>query len=291
MAHFSFEEYKRNTKGLLLEEPFDFLVFRPIAYFLVKSTYWLPLTPDYFSVFGLIASLLSGYFLFTDGSSRYSDAGILIILFSVFDCCDGMLARLKKNGSKYGALIDMFIDLISSSVIYISLFWGLRKNYAGSLWPFLVFVCAFFLLLQTSIYNYYKKQYFYYLDKNPFGLNTEIEFYSVEYQKLKNISGYSFVKMLLKLYLTFTDIQQRMSKKQKFDIDRFIILNKRMILFWGVGSGSTHLFILAMSLIFNQLWIYFIFAIFISNIALIYINFLQIKINKKLVVKQQILQI
>lgn len=283
MAHFSLEEYKKNIKGFRLEEPFDFLVFRPIAYIIVKSTYFLPLTPDHFSLLGLFAALISSYLLLESNPTNLFWAGVGIFFFAVFDCCDGMLARLKKNGSKYGTLIDMLVDVLASSGIYISFFYGLKKTNPEAYWPFLVLICAFFILLHASIYNYYKKQYFYYQEKNPEGQKEEIEKCLKEYQQLQKNSGHLFEKTLLKLYLIFNQLQERSSTNQKTkNTERYTQLNKNMILFWGVGSGSTHLFILSLCLVFNQPWPYFIFAIFFSNFALIYIYSLQRKVDQKL---------
>ncbi len=262
----SLKDYNKHVREFSLEEPCDFLIYRPIAFFIVKSTYSLPLNPNHFSVGALIFSIFAGIQLQKGTPQSFMWAGICIFLFSTFDCCDGIVARAKKNGSKYGTFIDMFVDLISNICFYLGLFLGLKKNLGDSLIPYLTWLSAFFILLHASLYHFYKKQYLCYLDKNPDGRKIEIENYRKDYEKLNQKPGHFFEKMLLKLFLIYSKFQKKSENIIRYKMDLYPLKNKPLLPFWGAIAGSTHLTVLAFSLIFGNIFCYFYFAIFFSNI-------------------------
>ena len=50
---------------------------------------------------------------FSRGDYRYFIlGGVFYGLANVLDCLDGMIARVKKNGTKTGRLIDGYVDYI-----------------------------------------------------------------------------------------------------------------------------------------------------------------------------------
>ena len=121
-------EYKKNTKEFWQEEPFDFFFYRMAAFLMVKLTYKLPLRQTTFLLLGLITAIFSGFTLSKGTHDSFALGGIGIIVFGIFDCCDGMLARMKKNGTKYGPLIDMVVDVLSSISFFTGLTIGLSKT-------------------------------------------------------------------------------------------------------------------------------------------------------------------
>ena len=101
------DEYKRNIRCFWQEEPFDYLFYRPVAFLLVKGVSFLPLTPNHFSVLALLTALFSGLCLAMGTPAGLICGGIGMLLFGVWDCCDGMMARMKGNGDYYGQFVDM----------------------------------------------------------------------------------------------------------------------------------------------------------------------------------------
>lgn len=76
------------------------------------------ITPNMITIVGLLAHLLIGW-LIADGSWRW--AGLLLVVFGLFDTLDGALARLQKSSSSFGMLLDSVTDRLKEIIIYTSL--------------------------------------------------------------------------------------------------------------------------------------------------------------------------
>lgn len=278
-------DYKKNVKEFALEEPCDFFIFRPIAYLIIKVTYSLPLNPNHFSLLALLIALFSGYSLSTGTAIGSINGGIGIFVFSILDCCDGMLARLKKNGSMYGDIIDMLVDVIASTSFYGGLAIGVSTGNEFIPLHFLAILSVMFILIHASLYHYFKKQYLFYLDKNPNGRAREIESYQRDLEKLKKEKGHHFDKFLLRFFLLFSSAQKKSKKVEVFNVDKYIKYNKPILPMWGVGSGSSHLFLLSVSLMTHRLGIYFLFSIILFNVWFILVGLIQMGINSSIEVK------
>ena len=282
MSTFSWAEYRQNTKSFKLEEPFDYLIYRPLAYLIVKLTYRIPLTPNHFSFAALVSAFIASYFMAQGTKIDFAIGGIFIVIFSTFDCCDGMLARMKKNGSKYGMQIDMFIDLISNIAFYVSLFIGMHQQQNEYPLEYLSFACAICILIHASIYNFYKKQFQFYSDGNPDGRKRELNAYKRDLENLNKMPGHYFEKLLLKLFLFFSDVQKDEDKIPTYDPKKYVDVNISLLPLWGSVAGSSHLTFLALALILNEMPIYLYFALVISNIWIFLVHFIQTNVNKSL---------
>ena len=98
-----FIEFKQSLKNFWAEELIDLALFRPLAFLLVKILAPLPITPNQISLAAMICGIAGGC-AFAGGSRRLFIIGGLLYGFStILDCCDGMIARLKKNGPLRGA--------------------------------------------------------------------------------------------------------------------------------------------------------------------------------------------
>lgn len=282
MIKLSQNEYFENIKKFNLEEPFDFFIYRPCAYFVIKATYALPLRPNHFSFLALCCAIATGYFLAEGSQLGFLKGGIGILLFSVFDCCDGMIARMKGQGSRYGELIDMLVDVISNAFFFIGLLIGLGQREYHYPIQYLSLLSGFFILLDASIYNYYKKQYAFYSSQNPNGRKKEVERYKRELEALKQKKGKFFDRALLSLFLKFSQIQKKSDTIETFDVKRYARYNFRILPLWGVIAGSSHLTILALALIMNNIYIFFLFSILYSNIWLLFVTLIQFGINENI---------
>jgi len=265
----SISEYKSCTKSFEVEEPLDFAIFRPLAYLVVKFTYFLPLTPNMFSFFAFLGAVFAGWSL-VQGESHFFYGGLGIFAFSVFDCCDGMLARLKKNGSFYGEMIDMFVDAISNICYFVGLAYGISKssNYASYM-PFLVIVSGIFILIHVSIYRYYRTQYEFYLKGDPEGRHDHLEIFRKKLDEINEKKGHFFEKGILRGYLLFSDQQKKEKDMKVYPIDEYVKMNKPLLPLWGFIAGTSHLFVLSLALMFGHPEFYVVTAIIIYNLILL----------------------
>lgn len=279
---FSISEYKSCTKSFEIEEPLDFLIFRPLAYVVVKLTYFLPLTPNMFSFFAFLSAIFAGWSLI-QGESHFFYGGLGVFAFSVFDCCDGMLARLKKNGSFYGEMIDMLVDTLSSICFFFGLAYGISKsaNY-GSYMPILVIASAIIILIHVGIYRYYRTQYEFYLSGNPEGRHDHLEIFKAKFDEVNKQQGHLFEKLILKGYLLFSEQQKDEKEMKVYPIKEYVQMNKSLVPLWGLIAGTSHLFVLCVALILGHPEFYVVSAIVIYNLFLLWVWWKQKQVLRKL---------
>ena len=120
-----FRAYKKSLKDYSVDEALDFFLFRPFAFIIVLLVYKLPITPNQLSLVSLIVGITSGFFFSTGDTSGFFYGGVLYGLTRVVDCSDGMLARLKKNGTPLGRVVDGMVDHFSAFVVFAGLAIGI----------------------------------------------------------------------------------------------------------------------------------------------------------------------
>ena len=271
-----FKEFRKNVREFWQEEPFDFFFYRFFAYLIVRATYRLPLNPNHFSLLGLITAILTGVTLAEGTRESFILGGLGIFLFGVFDCCDGLLARMKGNGTKYGALIDMVIDVISALSFYSGVTIGLVKSSEVFTWELTFPVLSMFAIAaHAGIYHFYKKQFVFFINKDPKGFNNEIEQYRKEYEELKEKNGSLIDRILILFYLKLNTTRKENPNIFNYEFQSFISYNKKTVPLWGVIAGSSHLTILSYCLIMNNLDFYFYYALIFGNLWVVMMTMVQ----------------
>ncbi|MBA3546049.1 MAG: CDP-alcohol phosphatidyltransferase family protein [Nannocystis sp.] len=117
--------YERTLKDPLTEESIDLILHRPIAYAVLlpwQHASWRP-TPNHFTLMGGVLGLLGAavVMIAPDGSLLWVVAAFLMFAAHILDCCDGMLARLTRQGSSRGMLLDGMIDFIVGVAFWLAM--------------------------------------------------------------------------------------------------------------------------------------------------------------------------
>lgn len=73
------------------------------------------ISPNFITVFGLLAHIPIVFFI---AQGQLQIAGVLLIIFGLFDTLDGELARLQNKESAYGQLLDSITDRIKEVMLY-----------------------------------------------------------------------------------------------------------------------------------------------------------------------------
>jgi len=131
-----FRQYRSMLKATELEEGLDLVLFRPFAFVLVKLFYPTPVTPNQITLISLLLGLMSG-FCFWQGTAAWVLAGaVFLFLTNVFDCADGMLARVRESSSVIGYILDGMVDYITHIVVFVSILHGLsvQTGRPGFIW-------------------------------------------------------------------------------------------------------------------------------------------------------------
>jgi phosphatidylglycerophosphate synthase len=270
-------DYKNYIRDFCIEEPLDFFIYRPLGFSVVKVLAWfkLPLNPNHLSLMALISGLGCSSFILFGGENFGVWAAIFLFLFCVFDCCDGLWARMFKNGSPLGSFIDQGVDALVGASIILSLM--ARYPYDS----LMIFLAGLSLLFHFIIYNFYKKQYIHYKENTSNGHERELqhlEKYSTEHEHsfLKKFFIEGFVKFLRLQQSSQQSSEQssQQSKKGSLNYEResYLAKNKKVLMSWGLISGSGHLTLLMFCFLFQTITPFLVFSLFIGN-ALAFILF------------------
>lgn len=119
------QEYRSMLKAPEMEELFDLVLFRPVAFVVVKILQPTPVTPNHVTLFSLLPGLAVGL-CFWQGTPDFFIAGsIFLFLTNVLDCVDGMLARIRGTGSIVGYVLDGLVDYVVQITMAIGLLHGM----------------------------------------------------------------------------------------------------------------------------------------------------------------------
>lgn len=282
-----YTEYKKSLKNIEAEEPLDVFFYRPLAFVIVKSLYSLPLTPNHYSFLALLSGIASGYY-FNQGTEKgFLFGALYFLLFAVLDCCDGMVARLKKNGTEFGRLIDGIVDYTVNIIVYFTLAFGVKKYYPATssdlIAPWILVVLAGVSKAIHSItYDHYLTEYLSYEKGNGAFASNELE--SLK-QKLKiaHEAKASVKAFALKIYIAYTTIQAGNVKKVlTYNSQSYLENNLTTLRLWSAIGPAVHIAFLILAFVFNSPNILFGYAIIFGNLWLVLMFLVQFKINSGL---------
>ncbi len=286
-----YNEYKSSLKSFDVEEILDLIIYRPISFLFVKLIYSTSLTPNQLSVISMFFGLGSGV-LFYFGEYRYIVAGgISIFISNVIDCADGQLARLKKNGTKVGRIIDGFIDYVTGASIFFGIGFALHHITGDALYSWvLATLGGFSRVLQNMFFDYYRNMYLQYVYNKVNDVNEEIAEFTEEKERLKSIKGKLIDKVLVNIYLKYCNLQKNSTKHVELDVtpEEYKRKNKTVLRIWSWIGSTTHLTLVIIFCFINRPDIYLIFTITLGNLIFIIIFLLQKGIIKKLALKNNL---
>lgn len=99
----------------------DRYIIRKISGFISGFLSRTSITPNQVTIISLILGIISGVF-FSLGEYTYTiTAGLLYFLSTVFDQCDGEVARLKQMETEFGRKLDIIVDAIVNAVIVVGI--------------------------------------------------------------------------------------------------------------------------------------------------------------------------
>jgi len=97
------------------------LVAVPVAMILGK----LGLTPNALTIVGFLGTCLAAI---AAASQAWVLAGVLVLVFGIFDLFDGALARATGQASKFGAFLDSTLDRTGESLVLAGVAYGLVQQ-------------------------------------------------------------------------------------------------------------------------------------------------------------------
>jgi len=109
-------------------------VERPLSLAISRRLVWTSLTPNAMTIISLAIGLMSAPFFLSSQPGIQFTGGVLFLAHSILDGCDGELARLKFQESRWGGLLDFWGDNLVHMAIFLCMGLGWSVNLQSS-WP------------------------------------------------------------------------------------------------------------------------------------------------------------
>lgn len=106
----------------------DRYIIRKISGFITGTLVKTPVTPNQVTIISLVIGIVAAVF-FSHGTHVYTIiAGVLYFISTIFDQCDGEVARSKHMESEFGRAFDIIVDSIVNAAIVAGITFALYKT-------------------------------------------------------------------------------------------------------------------------------------------------------------------
>ncbi len=285
------DEYKNSLKSSDTEEWFDLVFYRPIGFKWALIARRLGITPNAITIASIFIGVASGVLFYFENIWLNVAACLLLMLADSFDSADGQLARMTKQYSRLGRILDGLSGDFWFAAIYVAI--CLRVNATSDFFSdhtWIIWVMAVVTgichAVQAAMGDYYRQFHLYFLKGEE---GSELDTASELWKKFNALSWSKdfFQKFTLMFYANYTSGQEKrtpwmqrlrriLSEKygraipESFRLD-FRAKSKPLMKFTNILSFNTRTFALfAAVLIFQMPWLYFAFELTVLNIILIY---------------------
>jgi hypothetical protein len=289
-----FDEYKDSLKMAEVEEVIDLVLYRPLAFLLVKSIYRTRITPDNLTFAAIIMGFAGGCFYALGLHFSCIIGALFYLLFNILDCSDGQLARLKKNGTSVGRLVDGIADYLATIAVYIGIAIGYSNSpEQPSFMLILLALAGLSTIIQESLVDYYRTRYLDIVLNRNNTFEEGIEEYKNEYEKIKKHEGKWFDKTIIYIYLIYSKVQRKLAARKNSEKSfrstpqDFITRNRLIIRFWVLVGPSANITSLIICSLFCRFDIFFYIVIGVFNVIAASLWIIQHQIDKSLVTQEK----
>lgn len=111
----------------MLSEKFGHAFDRPLEQFAKNISF----APNTITIAGFVVTVFASVTLVTN----LMIGGILVLAGGIFDVLDGIVARVNRKNSRFGAFLDSILDRYSDALILLAIAWNLQNSgsYVGSI--------------------------------------------------------------------------------------------------------------------------------------------------------------
>ena len=279
-------EYKKSLKMPEVEEFFDLFFYRPFAFLLVKIVYHTNVTPNQLTLIAIFVGLVSATF-YSFGPQYFTIAAICFAMYNIIDCSDGMLARLKKNGSNAGRILDGLADYISTAAVLIGIAIGISRNTNDkAYWWLMLAAAGFSNVIQSALVDYYRNRFLDYVLQRKSTFEEGLQAFRDEYNEIKNQKGKWLDRMIIRSYFIYSDIQNSLAaKKRKEKLFKatpqdYYRKNKTAVRMWVSIGPTSQVTALMVCSVLNRFDIFFWLMIGLFNLIAVIMWIVQLSIDK-----------
>lgn len=291
MAEKKDNAYLQSLKSLDTEEGIDLVFYRPIGYAWACLAKKLGVTPNAITIASIFIGIAAGVAFYYPVMWINVIGMILLIWANSFDSADGQLARMTKQYSRIGRILDGLSGDFWFAAIYIAI--CLRENVTSEFFSahhwviWTVAVCAGLChAKQAAMADYYRQFHLYFLKGEE---GSELDNADKLSQKLSGLSWKKnfWQKLTLTTYTNYTRQQeatapamQALRKElavrfpdgripQSFR-DDFRQASLPLMKYTNILSFNWRSIMLFVSLFLTMPWLYFAFELIVLNSLLIY---------------------
>jgi len=110
-------------------------------------------TPNAMTIFSVVVGLVGAAFFLTPTARSETAGALLFLLHSILDGCDGELARLRFQESRWGGLLDFWGDNVVHVAVFSTMAFGWSRA-IGNPWPLLLGALAVFGTIASAFLVY-----------------------------------------------------------------------------------------------------------------------------------------
>lgn len=284
-------EYRSTLKSLDTEEHIDLFFYRPLGYLVAKLSSKIGVTPNVITIISIFLGVGAGVAFYYTNIWINILGILLLIAANMLDSADGQLARMTKNYSRLGRILDGMAGDLWFITIYVAI--CLREVCTSAFFienPWAIWVLAVTAgmshIKQAQMADYYRQIHLKFLSGKTI---SELEDLDALQEKQKGLTwGKDFGKLLmLKIYTNYTK-QQQLSTKNMTRLTA--LLHKRypdgnfpealrkdfrelslpLMKYTNFLSFNWRSITLFASILVAMPWIYFVVELTVFNAALIY---------------------
>lgn len=283
--------YLESLKSLDTEEGIDLVFYRPIGYAWACLAMRLGVTPNVITIASIFIGIGAGVAFYYPQMWINVIGMLLLVWANSFDSADGQLARMTKQYSRLGRILDGLSGDFWFAAIYIAI--CLRENvtspfFSAHHWVIWTVAVAAGIChaKQAAMADYYRQFHLYFL-KGEAG--SELETASILKERLAQLSWSKnfWKKLTLTVYTNYTVQQEatapamqrlRAALTRRFPDgvipqtfrDDFRTASLPLMKYTNILSFNWRCIALFVSLFLQMPWLYFAFELIVLNGLLIY---------------------
>lgn len=281
------------------EETIDIYFYRPIGYRWALLFQKLGVTPNAVTIASIFIGIGSGICFYFDNIWASILGIFLLVWANSFDSADGQLARMTKQFSALGRVLDGFAGNLWFASIYVGICLRLYPVWGGWIWV-LAIVTGYFHSKQAAMADYYRNIHLLFLKGKSGSELDNVSELNIKFRSLTWRKDFS-QKLVVFFYRNYTRDQESRTKnfqkmfaslKERYgetypESFRVAFRQKSLPLmkYTNILSFNTRAIALFISILIGQPWIYFVFELVVLNTLLIYMILTHEKICKKFTIE------
>ncbi|MBR1935325.1 MAG: CDP-alcohol phosphatidyltransferase family protein [Muribaculaceae bacterium] len=293
------QEYKASLKSMDTEETIDLWFYRPMGFAWAKLFEKLGVTPNVVTIASIFLGVGGGILLYYGASPLLwlNYVGILLIIWAnTYDSADGQLARLTKQYSRLGRILDgvsgdLWFVAIYFALVFRELHFGDRllgdwfSTHNWAIWT-LAILAGICHAKQAAMADYYRQFHLYFLKGKD---GSELDSTSALDEQYAQLSWGKdfFAKVTMWFYRNYTRQQEgttprmqrlRAALKQRFGDENasdefradFRVKSLPLMKYTNMLSFNTRIIAMFISVIVQVPWLYFAFELIVLNAMMLY---------------------